>query len=96
MGSNLDKANRLTNGALLIISTVLKHIISFVVEAEIWLVFINAREGTFLDTTLEEMGHPRPPTPLDTDNTTSTGYRLQLWKHKTKMYMSYGYAILLG
>jgi hypothetical protein len=42
MGSNTDKANRLTNGAILIISTVLKHIISSAAEAEIGAVFLSA------------------------------------------------------
>jgi hypothetical protein len=43
-------------------------------DAEIGSVFLNAKETIFLQTTLEEMGHPQPPTPLRTDNTTSTGY----------------------
>jgi hypothetical protein len=43
MGSNTDKANRITNGAILIISTVLKHILSLAVEAEIGAVFLNAK-----------------------------------------------------
>jgi hypothetical protein len=34
MGSNIDKANRLTNGAILIISIVLKHVMSSAAEAE--------------------------------------------------------------
>jgi hypothetical protein len=74
MGSNTDKSNRPTNGAILIISTVLKNVMSSAVEAEIGAVFLNAKEGTSLCTTLEELGHPQPPTPLQTDNTTSTGY----------------------
>jgi hypothetical protein len=74
MGSNTDNATRLTNGAILIISTVLKHVMSSAAEVEISAVFSNAKEGTVLRTTLEELGHPQPPTPLQTDNTTSTGY----------------------
>jgi hypothetical protein len=42
-------------------------------EAEIGAVFINAKEGAVLRTTLEELGHPPPPTPMETDNTTATG-----------------------
>jgi hypothetical protein len=42
-------------------------------EAEIGSVFLNAKEATILQTTLEEMGHPQPTTPLKTDNTTATG-----------------------
>jgi hypothetical protein len=43
-------------------------------EAEIGAVFINAKEGAVLRTTLEELGHPQPPTPMETDNNTATGY----------------------
>jgi hypothetical protein len=43
-------------------------------EAEIGAVFINAKEGAFLRTKLQEVGHPHPPTPMETDNTTATGY----------------------
>jgi hypothetical protein len=35
MGNNADTANTLTNGAILIIRTVLKHVMSSAVEAEI-------------------------------------------------------------
>jgi hypothetical protein len=55
---------KLTNGAILIISKVLKHVMSSAAEAEIGAVFINAKEGAFLSTTLEELGHKEPPTPL--------------------------------
>jgi hypothetical protein len=74
MGYSADTAKKLTNGAILIISTVLKHVMSSAAEAEIGAVFINAKEGAVLRTTLEELGHPQPPTPLETDNTTATGY----------------------
>jgi hypothetical protein len=51
-------------------------------EAEIESVFINAKEGAVLRTTLEELGHPQPPTPLETDNTTATGYSNSTIKQK--------------
>jgi hypothetical protein len=72
MVSSADTANKLTNGEILIISTVLKHVMSSAAEAEIGAVFINAKEGTVLCTSLEGLGHPQPPTPLETDNTTAT------------------------
>jgi hypothetical protein len=65
---------KLTNGAILIISKVLKHVMSSAAEAEIGAFFINAKEGAVLRTTLEELGHKQPPTPMETDNTTATGY----------------------
>jgi hypothetical protein len=72
MGSNTDTPNKLTNGAIIIISTFLKHVMSLAAEAEIGAVFLNAKEGNVLRTTLEEVGHPQPPTPFQTDNTTAT------------------------
>jgi hypothetical protein len=75
MGNSAYTAKKLTNRAILIISTVLKHVMSSAAEAEIWAVFITAKEGAVLRTPLEELGHPQPPpTPLETDNTTATGY----------------------
>jgi hypothetical protein len=74
MGNSADTANKLTNGAIVIISTVLKQVMPLAAEAEIGAVFTNAKEGAVLCTTLEELGHHRPPTPLETDNTTATGY----------------------
>jgi hypothetical protein len=53
MGSTTDAPKKLTNGAILIISTVLKHVMSSTAEAEIGAVFLNAKEGTVLYTTLE-------------------------------------------
>jgi hypothetical protein len=35
MGSNIDSNNKLTNGAILIISTILKHVMSSAAEAAI-------------------------------------------------------------
>jgi hypothetical protein len=74
MGSNNKTDKNLTNGAILIISKVLKHVMSSAAKAEIRAVFINAKEGAVLRTTLEELGYKQPPTPMETDNTTATGY----------------------
>jgi hypothetical protein len=74
MGSSTNTDKKLTNRAILIISKVLKHVMSSAAEAEIVAVFINAKEGAVIRTTLEEFGYPQPPTPMETDNTTATGY----------------------
>jgi hypothetical protein len=47
---------------------------SLAAEAEIGAFFINAKEGAVLHTTLEELGHPHPPTPMETYNTNAKGY----------------------
>jgi hypothetical protein len=74
MGSNTKTDKKLTNGAILIISKVLKNEMSSAAETEIGAVFINAKEGAVLRTTLEELGQPQLPMPMETDNTTATGY----------------------
>jgi hypothetical protein len=73
MGSDTKTGKTLNIGAILIISKVLKHVMSSAAVAEIGAVFINAKEGAVLRTTLEELGHKHPPpTPMETDNTTAT------------------------
>jgi hypothetical protein len=44
MGSNTDKTNILTNGAILIISTVPKQAMSSAAEAEIGAIFLNSED----------------------------------------------------
>eukprot|EP00804_Cyclotella_cryptica_P004305 CCRYP_013516-RB/>CCRYP_013516-RB protein AED:0.47 eAED:0.47 QI:0/-1/0/1/-1/0/1/0/87 len=42
-------------------------------EAELGALYINAREVIPLRHLLLEMGHPQPPTPIQTDNSTALG-----------------------
>ena len=42
-------------------------------EAEYCALFENAQMGAIIRPTLEELGHPQPPTPIRTDNTTAAG-----------------------
>jgi hypothetical protein len=53
MGSDTKTDKKLKNGAILIISKILKNVMSSAAEAEIGAVFINAKEGAVLRTTLE-------------------------------------------
>jgi hypothetical protein len=73
MGSNNKTDKKLTNGVILIISKVLKHVMSSAAEAEIGAVFINAKEGAVLRTTLEELGHKQPPTQIPLPQDTVMG-----------------------
>jgi hypothetical protein len=61
MGNTNKTDGNLTNGAILIITKVLKHVMSSASEAEIGTVFINAKEGAVLRTTSEELGNKQPP-----------------------------------
>jgi hypothetical protein len=60
----------LSNAPLLCHTTVLKHVVSSVAEAEFGALFVNAKEGTVTRTTLSEMGHIQDAADLTTDNTT--------------------------
>ena len=42
-------------------------------EAELGALFVNAREAVHIRNILEEIGHPQPPTPIQTDNSTAEG-----------------------
>jgi hypothetical protein len=42
-------------------------------KAELGALFLNAKEAVYLRQILDEMGHPQPKTPMQTDNTTAEG-----------------------
>ena len=46
---------------------------SLAAEAELGVLYINAQEVIPLRHLLIEMGHPQPPTPIQTDNSTALG-----------------------
>ena len=56
------------NGAILVVSTILKAVMSSATEAESGGLLYNCKEATVLRQTLLEMGHPQPPTLIQTDN----------------------------
>jgi hypothetical protein len=53
--------NPLSNGPLLCYTTVLKHVVSYVAEAEFGALFVNVKEGTVTRTTLAGMGRNQMP-----------------------------------
>jgi hypothetical protein len=64
----------LNNGAILTISNIMKNVMSSAAESEVGGLFHNAKEAVPIRTTLAEMGHPQPPTPIQTDNSMATGF----------------------
>ena len=61
------------NGAVHTVAKIIKAVMSSAAEAELGGLYINAREAVPLRKTLEEMGHPQPKTPMQTDNSTAMG-----------------------
>jgi hypothetical protein len=46
-------------------------VMSSAAEAELGALFINAKTAVSMRRTLEELGHPQPRTPIQTDNATA-------------------------
>jgi hypothetical protein len=61
------------NGAIPTNATIIKAVMSSAAEAELGALYLNAKEATYLCQILQEMGHPQPCTPIQTDNTTAEG-----------------------
>jgi hypothetical protein len=55
------------------VSKVIKAVMSSAAEAELGALFYNAKIAVPMCKTLEELGHPQPQTPVQTDNSTAYG-----------------------
>ena len=56
-------------------------------EAEYGALFLNGKAGVPIRTTLIEMGHPQPPTPIQVDNSTAVGIANRSIKQKMSKAM---------
>ena len=61
------------NGAILNVAQIIKNVMSSATEAELAALYIVAKECVYIRLILEEMGHPQPETPIQTDNLTAEG-----------------------
>jgi hypothetical protein len=73
LGNHPATNHPIHNGAILDISRILKMVVASAAEAEVGALYVNGQEVTVLRITLDEMGHPQPPTPIRTDNSTAEG-----------------------
>jgi hypothetical protein len=71
--NTLDNTPITANGAINVLCQVMHEVVSSAAEAELAALFHNAKEACSIRTTLEEMGHIQPPTPIQTDNSTAAG-----------------------
>ena len=56
------------NGAIINIAHIIKHVMTSATEAELSELYIMAQKAVYIKIILEEMGHKKSPTPLQTDN----------------------------
>jgi hypothetical protein len=68
-----DTKDLANNGAVLNIAQLIKAVMSLAAEAELGTLYINAHKAVPMHNVLQEMGHPQPPTPIQTDNSTALG-----------------------
>jgi hypothetical protein len=61
------------NGVVHVVCQKLQPVVASAAESEVGGLFVNGQEATVLRTTLEDMGHSQPPTPIKTDNSTASG-----------------------
>jgi hypothetical protein len=61
------------NGTVLTIAQIIKAVMSLAAKAKIGALYINCWEAVPACHTLEFLGHPQPPTPIQTDNTMTLG-----------------------
>jgi hypothetical protein len=83
--SNPDKAPTVAptrNGPIHSICKIMTNIMGSAAKAEIGAAYINAQEAVPTRTTLTEMGHPHPFTPIQVDNTTAVGIANDTMKQK--------------
>ena len=80
--SEIPKNSPKPNGVVSCLAKIIRNIMSSAMEAEICAVYKTAREACPLRQTLEELGHPQPPTPIQVDNTAAVGFANRTIKHK--------------
>jgi hypothetical protein len=61
------------NGAIHIVSSTMRNVLSSATEAEVGACFHNAQDACPLCVTLEEMNWPQPPTPIQVNNSCAQG-----------------------
>jgi hypothetical protein len=83
------------NGAIQVICTILKFVAASAAEAELGALFLNAKEAKIIRLTLQELGHPQPPTPIHIDNSTTVGIVNNTIKRQKSRSMEMRYFWLL-
>ncbi len=65
--------NKFNNGTILNLASIIKHVISSASEAELAALYYGCKIAVPIRTTLDEIGHTQPLTPITTDNITAQG-----------------------
>jgi hypothetical protein len=86
------------NGAILNILQIIRAVMSTAVEAELGALFINTKTANSMRHLHEELGHPQPLTPMQTDKKLQTTYsptKLCQRPQRQLTYISTGYNVAM-
>jgi len=61
------------NGPVHVLCQIMRQVVASAAEAKLGALFLNAQAMCPLRTALDELGHPQPATPIQTDNITACG-----------------------
>jgi hypothetical protein len=75
------------NAPLHTTSHILRNVMASAAESEVSALFVNSQEAVPIRYALKELGHPQPPTPVQTDNSTAAGYSNNTIKQKRSKAM---------
>jgi hypothetical protein len=77
--------------AFFTLCTISRFVVASAIEAELGALFINCKQATIFRLTLEEMGHPQPPTPINCNNSTAVGITNNTvkWQRSRSMEMTF-------
>ena len=70
------------NGAIHTMCQLIKTVVSSAAEAKMGTTVLNAKDALTIRTTIKELGHPQPTTPMQVDNTTAVGFTNNTIKQK--------------
>jgi hypothetical protein len=68
-----SKDGTIFNEPIIVLAKIKKNVMASAAEAEVAGIYLNAQEGVSERNCLIKMGHPQPPTPIQTGNTTARG-----------------------
>ena len=74
--------NTENNGPILNIAKIMRNVMALAAEVKTGALFLNCGEAVPIQQTLEDLGHPQPPTPVQVDNTTAEGFANDTIKQK--------------
>ena len=72
--SNENLDNHHLNGPIHVEAKIMKNVVASAAEAELSALFLNTQLVVPLQTTLTEMGHIQPPTPIQVDSLVAYGF----------------------